>query len=145
MDTVLLASIVLIIFAFVGVFLQKYGTQIKMRKCMKDPFYVYFFEDVKDFKNFAVLNGCVGWHEKEDDCIMVNPFDDDAIRRYSRVISLSFNHSCCASETLNYYVYSESFNSTVYDSKEKKEFDIKLRKLAIRHLQRFNREEWNNL
>lgn len=145
MDTVIPVLIILVVFAAVGIFLQKYGTRIKMNKYRNDPFYAYFFEDVKDFKNFAILNGCTCWHSKEDDCIMVNPFDDDAIRRYSRVISLSFNHSCCASEALNYYVYSESFNSTVYDRKEDREFNVQLRKLAIQHLQRFNREEWKNL
>lgn len=43
MITVILAITTLVIFAIVAVYKEKYGDRDKMRKCMNDPFYAYFF------------------------------------------------------------------------------------------------------
>lgn len=104
-----------------------------------------FFEDVKDFKNLARINGYDYWHDKEEDCIISDPFNDEEIRSLSRYYTPNGEKLYFASETLNISVYNKSYNTTVYDDKEVKDFNKKLRDLARQHLKRFNREEWKNL
>ena len=132
-----LALITLIIFAVVAVYKEKYGNRDKMRKCMNDPFYAYFFEDVRDFKYLARINGYTYWHNKKDDCIISDPFNDEDIRRLSRYLTPAGEKLYSASEALNISVYNQSFNTTVYDSDEVREFNKKLRDLACQHLKRF--------
>ena len=145
MITVILAIATLVIFAVVAVYKEKYGNRDKMRKCMNDPFYAYFFEDVRDFKYLARINGYTYWHNKKDDCIISDPFNDEDIRRLSRYLTPAGEKLYSSSEALNISVYNQSFKTTVYDSDEVREFNKKLRDLARQHLKRFNREEWKNL
>ncbi len=134
----------LIIFAAIGIIKQKYGAQIKMRKCAKEPFYAYFFEDLKDFKNCARINGCDWWHSHEEDCIFIDEFDDNAIRRLAAVMTPTGERQYFASEVLNvcvYFTLSER-NTYPFVEEEERRFNRKITDLALEHLRRFNRTEW---
>lgn len=140
MISIVLALVTLIIFAAFGIYKEKYGDKDRMRKCFNDPFYAYFFEDVKDFKNLARINGYTYWHQKEEDCIISNPFNDEDIRKMSRYLTPAGRKLYSASEVLNLTVYSDACKNQPYDyDKEVKEFNKKLRDLARQHLKRFER------
>ena len=134
---IILALVALIILTVIAMHKEKNGCRDRVRKCMSDPFYTYFFEDVKDFKNLARINGYAYWHSKEDDYIISDPFNDEDIRRLSRYLTPAGEKLYSASEALNISVYNQSFNTTVYDSDEVREFNKKLRDLARQHLKRF--------
>lgn len=141
MITVILAIATLVILAVVAVYKEKYGDRDKMRKCMNDPFYAYFFEDVKDFKNLARINGYDYWHDKEEDCIIQDSFDDEDMRRKSRYLTPVGEKAYFASEVLNLYVYFTSSEKRFHRDGDSV-FQNKLMNLALDHLKRFNRDEW---
>lgn len=142
--TTICVTAFLIIFAAIGIIKQKYGAQIKMRKCANDAFYAYFFEDLKDFKNCARINGCDWWHSHEGDCIFIDEFDDDAIRRFASAMTPAGEKLYFASEVLNVYVYFSlaDRNSYPFVEGQEKRFNKKIQDLALEHLKRFNRTEW---
>lgn len=144
MKDAIFVTIFLIIFAAIGIIKQKYGAQIKMRKCANDPFYAYFFEDLRDFKNCARINGCDWWHSHEGDCIFIDEFNDDAIRRFASAMTPAGEKLYFASEALNVYVYFSlaDKNSNLYIDEQGKLFNKKIQDLALKHLKRFNRSEW---
>lgn len=114
-----------------------------MRKCMNDPFYAYFFEDLKDFKNLARINGYDCWHANEDDCIISDPFNDEEIRRKSRSLTPAGEKTYFASEALNLYLYFTACEKLFYTYRtESDEFLKEIKKMALKHLKRFNRNEW---
>lgn len=141
MEGAVFAFIVLIVIGAIAIYQEKNGSRNKMRKCMNDPFYAYFFEDLKDFKNLARINGYDYWHNKEEDCIIQDSFDDEDMRRKSRYLTPTGEEAYFASEVLNLYVYFTSSEKRFYRDWDSA-FQKKLMNLALEHLKRFNRDEW---
>mgnify|MGYP004628044845 CR=1 FL=1 len=142
MSDIFIAYIVTIILCVLSWIFEKNKYKIRKYKVKDDPFYAYFFEDIKDFKNLAEINGCDYWH-RDDDCIFLENFDDKIIRKQSRIMTPPGEPLYCASEVLNLYVY---MNSDWYGNiRDDPKFLKKLRDMSLDHLKRFNREKYEYL